>query len=157
MRRDSVFVESLARAWIEPEIRYVDWAELDRRLTELDADSFFIIWIADLPDPDSFLYTLFSGEGLYNMFAYADPVVDSLLAAGQKDRDMGQRQRLYRQAEQRILEDAPCVPLFNFMVTFAFQPEVRGVEMTPFGLSGIPMHRIWLDREPATEVRHAGL
>ena len=61
-----------------------------------------------------------------------------------------------RLGSRRRCRDAPCVPLFNFTVNFAFQPYVRGVDMSPIGLSGIPMHKLWLDRPVPTEAVHAG-
>ena len=156
LKRDSVLVTSLRRAHIVPRIHRVDWLELEDRINTGRADSFFIIWIADLPDPDSFLYTLFSSQGLYNMSDYSNAVVDSLLNTGRVRSDVGERLSYYRRAEQIILDDAACLPLNNFINTYAFQSYVRGVEVSPFGISGIPLNKIWLDGSPSAEAVYAG-
>jgi len=154
--RDSSLVRSLERVYIVPDIRRVNWTELDSRITGQTAPSFFLTWIADLPDPDTFLFTLFESDGPYNIFAYHNVEVDSLLAAGRNERVAARRMESYRRAERLILEDAPMLPLFNFLTSIAFQPAVRGVEMSPFGMSSIPMEKIWITRG-AREVVNAGL
>jgi ABC-type transport system substrate-binding protein len=145
--RDSVISASLARVGIVANVRKVSWRELNHVIDNHLAPAFQITWIADLPDPDSFLFTLLSSEGTYNMLNYGNREVDSLLAAGRAATDPARRLDLYRRAEEKILLDAPLVPVFNVMVIYAFQPWVRGVEMSPFGLCSIPMEKIWLQQE----------
>jgi peptide/nickel transport system substrate-binding protein/oligopeptide transport system substrate-binding protein len=154
--RDEALIRGLRRVHIEPEIVVVTWEDLERRIDDGSMESFFLTWVADLPDPDSFVYTLCASSGLYNMFAYGNKDVDRLLARGRDELNVPLRLSLYREAEVMILYDAPIIPLFNLMNTYAFQPGVRGVEMSPFGISGIPMRKIWFER-PVPETVHAGL
>jgi ABC-type transport system substrate-binding protein len=144
--RDSVVTASLAEVGIQVDLQEATWVELDRAIDERTAGSFQISWIADLPDPDSFLYSLFVSGGASNLFAYSNSAVDSLLEAGGHDPDQVARLVRYREAERLILEDAPLVPLFNVIALFVVQPDVRGVELSPFGICSVPMERIWFDR-----------
>jgi ABC-type transport system substrate-binding protein len=154
--RDSVLVASLARVGVTVNLRKMDWRDLSRAIDERTAPAFVISWIADLPDPDTFLYTLLASQGTYNMVNFKSAELDSLLEAGRSERDPQMRLAVYRRAEERALADAPLIPLFNIMTTYAFQPDVRGVEMSPFGICSVPFRKVWFDR-PAPEAVHAVL
>ena len=72
-------------------------------------------WIADYPDPENFLDILFHSESSVNHMAYSNPVVDRLLEQARVEhRDQERRFAFYRLAEQRILDDAPWIPLYHF-------------------------------------------
>jgi oligopeptide transport system substrate-binding protein len=154
--RDSVLVASAARVGAQVNLKSVEWRELSTVIDERTAPAFVISWIADLPDPDSFLYTLLASNGTYNMVNFRDPGVDSLLAAGRVARDPQVRLSIYRRAEEVALADAPLIPLFNVMTTYAFQPYVRGVEMSPFGICSVPFRKIWFTPRER-EAQYAGL
>lgn len=143
--RDSVVVASLNRVGIQVDLQHVTWDEFDRALMTRSLAAFQLSWIADLPDPDSFLYSLFVSGGASNFFAYSNTTVDSLLDEGCRDLDQVARLNEYRRAEQMILDDAPIVPLFNTIGLYLLQPDVRGVELSPFGICSVPMDHIWLD------------
>jgi ABC-type transport system substrate-binding protein len=146
--RDSIVIASLAEAGIQVDLQQVTWGEFDHAISDRTAAALELTWIADLPDPDSFLYTLFVSGGASNFFNYASPSVDSLLETGCRNVDQVARLDLYREAEQAILDDAAMIPLFNVIALYVLQPCVHGVELSPFGISSIPMERIWVDREP---------
>jgi peptide/nickel transport system substrate-binding protein/oligopeptide transport system substrate-binding protein len=156
--RDSVLVASLRRVGVEAHIRNTGWLELNQAINSGTAPAFQITWIADLPDPDSFLFTLLSSEGTYNIVGYHNDRVDSLLALARVEPDLARRMAAYREAEEFILEDAPLLPLFNVMLMYVFRSDVKGVEMSPFGICSVPMEKIWLDSSDAEGGDlHAGL
>jgi ABC-type transport system substrate-binding protein len=141
---DAIVRENLAAVGIPVEFRYAEW---ERFSADIDAKAMPCIgltWVADVPDPDSFLASLFLSNGSYNMFSYADPAVDSLLVAGSRMRASRERAEVYRQAERLILEDAPIIPLYNIENGFAVRAEVRDLFVTPFGMGNLAMERIWL-------------
>ncbi|MFN8177180.1 MAG: ABC transporter substrate-binding protein [bacterium] len=142
---DRILQESLAAVGIDVRFRYVEWEEFS---TDIDAGRLPCVgltWVADLPDPDSFLASLFFTHGAYNMFGYSNPVVDSLLVAGAQMRGSIDRAGVYRRAERIIVEDVPVVPLYNAENTFAVRTNVRDLLITPFGVGNLCMERIWLD------------
>jgi len=47
--------------------------------------------------------------------------------------------------EKIILEDAAIIPLFNVISLCILQPDVAGVELSPFGICSVPMERITID------------
>ena len=145
MARDSVVVASLGRVGVQVDLQHVTWDEFDKALMTRSLAAFQLSWIADLPDPDSFLYSLFVSGGASNFFAYSSATVDSLLDEGCRNLDQVGRLSEYRLAERKILEDAPIVPLFNTIGLYLLQSDVRGVELSPFGICSVPMDHIWLD------------
>jgi len=101
-------------------------------------------WYADYPDPDSFLYSLFHSQSQTNYFHYRNPEVDQLLDDARRETDDLQRVKLYREAEQRILSDAPAVMLYHHTFETLFQTYVEGIEVSALGNPYIRMWKIRL-------------
>jgi len=142
---DAVIREDLAAAGIPVEFRYVTWDEFDRKMMAHEMQAFGLSWVADLPDPDSFLASLFASRGSYNLFDYKNVTVDSLLAAGAGMRASNDRAGVYRRAERLILEDAAVIPLFHVANTYAVLRGVEGLVVTPLGLANVRLELVWID------------
>jgi peptide/nickel transport system substrate-binding protein/oligopeptide transport system substrate-binding protein len=126
------------------EVREVRWAELDRAITEATAPAFLIGWIADLPDPDSFLRSPFETGGVANYFAFGDPVIDALLEQGARELNPVTRADLYRRIERLVLERAPIVPLYHGVEVMAVGSHVHGLDPGPMGLANLDLAGVWL-------------
>jgi peptide/nickel transport system substrate-binding protein/oligopeptide transport system substrate-binding protein len=120
------------------------WLDFFARLEASDGHCFTLNWVADIPDPDSFLYPLFHSRGATNYMRYSNGHVDDLLAAGRRARSALDRLQIYREAEKLIIEDAPMVPLYHTVMVVAARPEVRGLDMTPMGMGNIALEQVWL-------------
>ena len=151
-RRDSVIVASMKRIGVEAVLHRVTWLDFLTAVNGRKAPAFVLTWIADVPDPDSFLFTLLMSGGSYNLFDYSNARVDSLLGAGRHELNVQERLSHYREAERLVLNDAPLVPLFNTMIFIALQPEVRGFEMSPLGIASIPLEKVWLEHRSSEAV-----
>jgi oligopeptide transport system substrate-binding protein len=139
LRRD------LAAVGIVLDVRAVPWQDMTRRLEDHAAPSFMLGWVADLADPDAFLRTLFESGGSANLFDFADPEADALLGDGARETNPVRRVRIYRQAERRILEQAPLVPLYHSVAVLATGRRVHGFEAGPMGISNVEFQKVWLD------------
>jgi peptide/nickel transport system substrate-binding protein/oligopeptide transport system substrate-binding protein len=124
----------------------VTWVELSRRIDERSAPAFLLAWIADLPDPDSFLAAMFEPDGSANWFAFVDGRTSALLARGEREMNPVERARIYHEAEERILELAPMVPLYHTVGLLALRESVRGFEPGPLGIASVDMERVWFSR-----------
>jgi len=82
-------------------------------------------WIGDYLDPSTFLEAFLSGSG-NNRTGWADPVYDELVGRAAGLSDSAERATLYRQAEQRLLDDAPIAPLFQRRNIQLVSPRVQG-------------------------------
>ncbi|TMQ63171.1 MAG: ABC transporter substrate-binding protein [Candidatus Eisenbacteria bacterium] len=139
---DSLMVRSLAAAGIPVETRYVTWAVLDRLITARKAPMFALSWVADIPDPDTFLRALFYSSSGTNYFRYSNSTVDSLLDVARGADDPTLRQSAYEHAEELILREAPFVPLHNPASFIGLRDEVVGLEMNPLGISTLAMEKL---------------
>ncbi|MEW6773298.1 MAG: ABC transporter substrate-binding protein [Bacteroidota bacterium] len=91
------------------------------------ADFFRYAWIADYPDPESFLI-LFYGKNTptslqeksyVNMFRYVNPKFDSLFEVSKRISDSKERMRVLSLAEKEVMLDPPFIPIFyddNFLL-----------------------------------------
>jgi len=155
---DTLMVKTLAEAGIRVTLRYVSWSELDSVTTARKAPLFGFAWVADIPDPDKFLRSLFhSGSGT-NYFRYSDAEVDSLLDVAQRTANPETRMNAYRKVEARVVHDAPLVPLFHSSTFVGLREEVSGLEVNPLGISTLAMEKLRIGkpidkREPRQALR----
>ena len=70
-------------------------------------------WIADYPDPENFLDVLFHSKSNNNQSEYTNMQVDLLLEQARIEQDETNRFKLYHQAEEMIVNDAPWIPLWH--------------------------------------------
>lgn len=139
---DSLLVRSLGEAGVKVDIQYVTWKVLDDAITGRKAQLFSLSWVADIPDPDTFLRALFYSSSSTNYFRYRNATVDSLLDQARSAEDPKIAQAAYQDAEQRILRDAPFVPLFHPTNFIGLRSSVVGLQMNPLGISTLAMEKL---------------
>lgn len=135
--------EDLAAVGIRVEIREVPWPELSRRISDNDAPSFLLGWVADLVDPDAFIRTLFEPDASTNYFAFRDEEVGARLRLASIELNPIERARMYRELECLILEAAPVVPLYQPRAVVLHRDGVHGVEPGPLGVATLDFERVW--------------
>ena len=126
------------------DVREVTWGELTKHTDDHDAPAFVLSWIADLTDPDAFLRSLFQSDNSANYFDFHDDKVDALLEDGAREMNPVTRAKIYREAEKRILEMAPLVPLYHTLAVVAVRKTVHGFEPTPLGIASLNLEHVWL-------------
>ena len=98
---------------VKVEIQQVEWATYLDDLNDSKFQAFAGLgWEADYPDPQDFLDILFHSESSINHGAYSNLEVDALLEKARVEPDVVKRVELYREAEQKIVDDAAWVPLW---------------------------------------------
>jgi oligopeptide transport system substrate-binding protein len=138
---------ALSKTGIPLRIQYeTQWPKFQELLSTKKAPMFMYAWYADFPDPDNFLGTLFHSKSRYNYTAYSNSEVDRLIDQAKTERDYLKRMQMYRTIEELVLEDAPIVPMVNHLFQWAFQPYVKGIELSPLGGAYIPIKKIWLSK-----------
>lgn len=139
----------LAEVGIRAVFRYLtDWPRFVDGLEAGRFAMYLYAWYADVPDPDNFLRHLFHSRSPRNYSGYADRDVDDLLRLAGTERDARRRVALYRQVEQRVLDDLPLLPVWHYTYERLFQSYVRSVEVNGLGDPYIPLGKVWLDRRP---------
>jgi oligopeptide transport system substrate-binding protein len=90
-------------------------------------------WIADFAQPDSFLGIL-AADSQVNGTGWSDAEYDRLLRAAAAAGDAATRMRLLAQAEARLIEAAPLMPLYFYVSKKLVKPWVRGIEDNPLNV-----------------------
>lgn len=105
---------------IDIEINTVPFAEHIEQVSGGKADFFRFAWIADYPDPETFL-TLFYGKhvpaspterSFINYTRFKNARFDSIFSASFTEPDKAKRYAMLSRAEQIILDEAPFMPIF---------------------------------------------
>jgi peptide/nickel transport system substrate-binding protein/oligopeptide transport system substrate-binding protein len=136
--------DQVAEVGFDVRSQQLTWREFSQRLTDQQLQCFIVTWVADIPDPDSFLYPMCHSKGSANFTAYSRPQVDELLVAGRATRSSLERLHVYHEAERFILNDAPLVPLYHPLSAIAVQQNVRGLNVTPMGVGNLALEKVWL-------------
>jgi len=130
---------------LQVDIKFItDWGEFKRYIQSDAVQIYRYVWIADMPDPDSFLFPLFASDSPVNFTGFRNNQVDQMLAEARGIVDPVQRAEMYQQIEKRILQTCPIIPLFYLSIDRVYQPEVQGVKISALGAATMPLHRIWL-------------
>jgi ABC-type transport system substrate-binding protein len=125
----------------------VTWRELIARIEGHDAAAFQLGWVADLPDPDSFLRTLFEPGGSANYFDFMDEQTGRSLERGASETNPLERARIYREIEKTVLDKAPLVPLFHSMGVIASRRAVHGLKSGPMGIGALSFEHVWIEAD----------
>jgi len=97
-------------------------------------EMFELGWVADYPDPHNFLDILFYTGSENNIFEYSNPSLDALLDQAAIEQDVSLRLAMYQQAEQLVVDEAPCLPLFHGANYILVKPDVKDYELSPLGI-----------------------
>ena len=129
--------QAILKAWevnlgVEVEIEHTEWATFLQDLNQQRYQMFQVGWGADYPDPENFLDILFHGESENNHTVYNNPEVNSLLEQARVEPDQVKRFELYNAIEQKIVDDAPWVPLWHSRERkVLIKPEVKDYFLVP--------------------------
>ena len=155
VRRESQAVQQyLAAIGIQVILKdFDDWPVFRNALGLGEVQMFRYARYADYPDPDNFLYPLFHSQSQTNYFRYHNARVDDLLDRARRETNDLRRVKLYREAEQLIMNDAPGLMLSHHVYEGLFQPYVEGVEVNALGGPYIPMRKVRLKLNERTGVK----
>jgi peptide/nickel transport system substrate-binding protein/oligopeptide transport system substrate-binding protein len=124
----------LNKAGLASDIIQLDWSAFKEAVNRGDADAFWLSWWSDYPDAENFLYPLFHSVNVGpagNRTRYRNAEVDSLIDRAQRTAAAGERYRLYRDAEDLIIRDAPWVFMWHRTDYFVIQPWVEDFRIYP--------------------------
>ena len=119
---------------VEVSVRQLEPEDFLYNLKQEKDDIFMLGWVADYPDPHNFLDILFYTGRENNIFGYSNPELDALLDQAAIEQDNKIRLSMYQQAEQIIVNEAPCLPLFFGINYILAKPRVKGYKLNPLGI-----------------------
>ncbi len=131
-------LEAIIHQWrqnlgVEVRVRQLEPQRYIYNLRQEKDEMFDMGWIADYPHPQDFLEVLFHSKAEHNYGDYSNPEVDALLEMAGVEPDSNLSLELYRQAEQMLVDDAACLPLFFGQNYILVKPYVKGYKLNAMG------------------------
>lgn len=128
----------LREVGIEAEIVTYEWGTYLEKTGMGEHTMALLGWTGDNGDPDNFLYVLLDKDNAVtpdagNIAFYMSDEVHDLLIRARQTTDQAERTRLYEQAQVKIMEDAPWVPLMHTRVPIAVRKGITGYVPNPTG------------------------
>jgi len=100
-----------------------------------EVDEMYLLgWVADYPDPQNFLQTLFYTGSEYNHGRFSSKELDDLIDRAAIEQDHDKRMGLYREAEQVVVDQAPVMPLWFNRNYVLVNPRVKNYSIDPLGV-----------------------
>jgi len=135
--------KQLEESGIPVQVEVVQKALLLTMTSSSTASFFRASWIADYPDAENYLSVFYSkNPAPPNYTRYQSAAFDAVFEKALKEDNDSLRYRLYQQADQIMMEDAPVVPLWYDKVVRLVQPEVKG--FPPNALNLLELRRVQL-------------
>jgi ABC-type oligopeptide transport system substrate-binding subunit len=119
--------QSLADLGIELEVQVETFQAVLQGAENGDYSLYRFGWGGEFPVPNAYLLPLFHSQGRSNRTSYCNPDVDWLLDAAAREQEQQARLALFAQAEELIIEDSPCVPLFQQTEAILLRPCWKGI------------------------------
>ena len=124
------------------------WEEFLKGLKEGRYDLYRYAIYSDIPDPDDAMPGIVETSGSHNFTGYSSEEVDRLIQAARSETDMIIRTSLYREAERKVLENPPLIPVIFLSTQVAFQARVRNIDMPATGTPYLPLSRVTIAGAP---------
>jgi oligopeptide transport system substrate-binding protein len=128
---------------IEVTIANQEWKVYLDSITQKDFDLGRRGWIGDYVDPNNFLDLFITGGGNNNT-GFADPVYDELiLRRAPKAKSREERYALFFEAETRLMEQMPIIPIYTYTSRHLIHPAVCGMPSNLMDSDNLKY--VWLD------------
>lgn len=131
----AVIQRDLADVGIALELRSMEFATLFSDIIRGNVQLYTLQWVG-VTDPDM-LRRVFHSEQVppvgFNRGYYISPDVDALLDRATRSTDDDERKELYTEVQRIVARDAPYVGLWYKTNVVIYQPELRGVTLSPIG------------------------
>ena len=133
-------LEAIVNEWrenlgVEVTVRQLEPQRFLYHLKEEKDEMFLMGWVADYPHPQNFLEILFH-TGIDNNYSeYSNPEADDLLDRAGVEMDIDLSLSLYQQAEQMLVDDVACIPLWWGQNYILVKPYIEGYDLNPMGVA----------------------
>jgi ABC-type oligopeptide transport system substrate-binding subunit/DNA-binding SARP family transcriptional activator len=119
------YMESMQTQWHQNLGVKVHWEILEiskllRRLNQRPPHMFFLGWVADYPDPDSFL----RANLIRRYTGWQNPTYEELVEKARRTTEQAERMKLYGQADRILIEEAVLLPTFYGRTQLLVKPWV---------------------------------
>ena len=133
-------LEAIVHEWrqnlgVEVKVRQLEPQRFLYHIKQEKDEMYHLGWVADYPHPQNFLELLFKTDEDNNAGEYSNPEVDTLLEKASVELDFDLSLSLYQEVEQKLVDDAACIPLWFERNYVLVRPYVSGYDLTPMGFA----------------------
>jgi len=133
-------LEAIVYEWrhnlgVEVEVRQLEPDRFLYHLKQERDEMYYTGWVADYPHPQNFLEVLFHSDSEHNYGEYSNSEIDTLLEKAGVEQNNKRSLALYQQAEQKLVDDAACLPLWFGKNYILIKPYVKGYNLNIQGLA----------------------
>jgi dipeptide transport system substrate-binding protein len=135
-RAAEIMQDDFAKIGVKAEIVSYEWAEYLQRSKDKNRDGAAIMgWTGDNGDPDNFLDTLLGCDavGGNNRAQWCNKDFDALVKKAKATSDVGERTKLYEQAQQIFKKEAPWATIDHSLAVVPMAKGVTGFTQSPLG------------------------
>ena len=118
---------------IKTAFRSLEWGAYLELNNKKKLPLFHMRWGADYLDAENFLSTLLASYGNENKVNYRNPRYDALCRQADTSRDPEERKRLYAEAEDLVVHEAPFIPIYFQRDAEMIRPSITGLRESLFG------------------------
>ena len=119
-----------------------EWATYLKDMNQLNFDIMRRGWVADYPDPSTFIELMESTNGNNNT-GWKNAEYDRLMTLERNEIDPARRMEIMQQAEEILLRELPVIPIYTYASNNLIKPYVRGFRPSP--TEQFPIHELWID------------
>lgn len=123
------------------ELQNMEWGSFLDKVQHTDYQLARSGWIADYPDPNTFLDMWVSG-GPQNNTNWSNREFDELIATAARVGDPKQRLEILRRAEQIWVDEMPVIPIYFYTSNHLVKPHVKGFVLTAQDLHPLQLLRL---------------
>ena len=127
----------LAKIGVKAEIKSFEWGEYRKRMQNGEHQMGMLGWTGDNGDPDNFLATLLGCEAARtngsNVAKFCNPKFEELIQKAKITSNVGERTKLYEQAQVIFKEQAPWFTIAHAVQLKPISKKVIDFKLSPFG------------------------
>ncbi|QYE96982.1 ABC transporter substrate-binding protein [Paraclostridium sordellii] len=118
---------------LKVELKQVPFKQKQQLESEGDYDLVYSSWVADYPDPLTFLETFTTNGKFGKNSGYDSNEYNALIEEGKNATSISESWNKYAKAEEILLSDAFLMPLFQSSSAYIQKPYVDGITIIPYG------------------------
>lgn len=140
----TIIQAQLKKIGVDVKIQVLEWGAYLQGLKNNEHQLFIVGWTCQTPDPDMAVYPPFHSSqiGGNNFAAFGNEKVDALLDKARITADGKEREALYHEIQDQLLEESPWLCLANQKFAFGMQAYIENFHPSPFGFH--PLYEVRL-------------
>ncbi|MCB1180998.1 MAG: peptide ABC transporter substrate-binding protein [Chlamydiia bacterium] len=129
--------QAIGQAWqdtlgIKVFLEQYDWKTYLSKMNQMNYEIARVAWVGEYLDPLAFLET-FQSNNDNNLTGFSDDIYDQLVDWAKKERDPFKRAEILSEAEAKLLDQMPIIPIYFIDCLYLIHPRLKNVVLTSLG------------------------